>query len=204
MSDMTQDEYDAEVASTAMNILDKIEEHPEDYENKHYKAFEEETDWHNYVTKQSYYLDVLRYSSRGPDEWKARVANDEKNHWKVLRAMAYSAFTADVTQAKSRIEEARERLGDAIKLIEGPMYGEGVTVTYDYKPVGNDDGDTVTYTFEALVVGEWGVTDPDGNRFEVISPEVMVENSTTTAPAKALLEKLEAMCCKRQHEVESV
>lgn len=201
--DITQEQYDNEVASTALTILGKIEEYPEDYGDDEWKAVHEEVDFHDYVTKRHCFLSVLQYTERGPEEWQTYAEDNEKNHWKVLKAMAYTAFRADVYDEVQSIRETRDDLGEATNLIgDNPIWDEGVTFEYDYEK-GLSDPKILTYTLESVEAlgGEWFMFDPDGIHFETISPRVMVEDAVV--PSKRLKLKLDNLCAKREHERDS-
>lgn len=96
-NDITELEYKAEVTSTAENIVNAIEEYPEDYADDPWMAIHEDVDPHEWVINNWAYLDVLKHSESGPEEWQVYVKDGEDNHYEVLRAMAYTAFRADVS-----------------------------------------------------------------------------------------------------------
>jgi hypothetical protein len=100
-------EYRNEVESTAETILDHIEEYPEDYGDDPWKAIHETVDWHEYVQKYHLFLPVLQHAESNPEEWNVYVKDGETNHWKVLEAMAYTAFRADVANRVFDLAEER-------------------------------------------------------------------------------------------------
>jgi len=95
-NDISYRDYRNEVERTAEIILDKFEEYDDDYSDISEVIFEQ-VDSHQWIIYHSYNLDVLRHSDEGPQEWSIYVEDDETNPWKVLNAMAYTAFRADVT-----------------------------------------------------------------------------------------------------------
>lgn len=200
---ITRREYQAEVESTALTILDKFEEYPEDYDDISEVVFTD-VDSHEYVKWNHNHLHVLRHSEIGPEEWQTYVEDGEENHHAVLQAMAYTAFRADVYEQIAAIREAREALGECFKMIDtdSPIYGEGVTFEYDYEK-GYSDPEILTYTFECISEGEWRVYDPDGVSFEVISARVMVEHTDDVVPAKVFKNRLDNIIARREHERES-
>lgn len=105
-NDITEQEYRAEVKSTAENIVDGWEEYPEDYGDIH-EVIWEDVDNHSWVINNWYLLDVLQHAEREPEEWQIYVEDGESDHYAVLRAMAYSAFQADVTQEVHDLAEER-------------------------------------------------------------------------------------------------
>lgn len=198
---MIEEEYSTEVESTALTILEKIEEYPEDYGDDEWKAIHEEVDRHEYVLKNHLFLDVLQHSERGPEEWHIYVDDGEKNHWEVLGAMAYTSFRGDVFEQVQQIREVREDLGEAIQLIDGAIYAERVKLHYKYETYSEDD-DEIVYRFECLGESEWRVLDPDNVSFEVISPRVMIEQDDGIVPEKILKRKLDDLCAKQEHKRE--
>lgn len=198
--DINLTEYRDEVESTAQTILDKLEDYPEDYDDE-WEVIHETVDFHGYVTKNHLFLPVIQFASNDPEEWKTYVKDSEENHWKVLGAMAYTAFRADVYDEIENIREVRDDLGEAISLIEGPIYDGGVTFEYEYEK-GITDPVIVSYTLESVdaLGNEWRVIDPDGKTFEIISPSVMIEDATV--PEKRFKVKLDNICAKREHKRE--
>lgn len=96
----TETEYKHEVEATAENILNAIEEYPEDYADDPWQAIHEDVDNHEWIINSHYHLDVLQHSEAGPQEWQTYLSpDDEDNHRKVLEAMAYTAFRQDVSEA---------------------------------------------------------------------------------------------------------
>jgi hypothetical protein len=93
-NDISYRDYRNEVEQTAEIILDKFEEN-DDYSDISEVIFES-VDTHQWMIYDSYSLDVLRHSDEGPQEWSAFVEDDETDHLKVLNAMAFTAFRADV------------------------------------------------------------------------------------------------------------
>ncbi len=106
MSEITKQQYDDEVESTAKIIVDAINEYPEDYADDPWVAIHEDVDNHEWITYSGYHLHILEHSDEGPVEWKQYVEDDETSYRKVIEAMAYTAFRADVSQ------EVFDRLDD--------------------------------------------------------------------------------------------
>lgn len=106
MTNISKQQYDKQVASTAENILHVIEEYPEDYADDPWKCIHENVDNHEWIIYTSHHLDILQHSDRGPEEWQVYIEDGETDHRKVLEAMAYTAFRADV--AEIVMEELRE------------------------------------------------------------------------------------------------
>jgi hypothetical protein len=100
-------EYREEVKSTAENIVDAIEEYPEDYADDPWKAIHEDVDFHEWMLNHCYFLDVLKHAESPPEEWNVYVADDEDNHWEVLSAMAYTCFRQDVAHEVFDLAEER-------------------------------------------------------------------------------------------------
>ena len=95
-NDVSELEYREEVKSTAENIVNAIEEYPEDYADDPWSAIHENVDSHEWIIYTAYHLDILQHSESGPEEWSVYVEDSENDHRKVLEAMAYTAFRADV------------------------------------------------------------------------------------------------------------
>jgi hypothetical protein len=106
-NDVTEQEYQAEVSSTAENIVDAIEEYPEDYADDPWMCIHESIYSHQWIIYTSYHLDVLRHSESGPEEWSVYVEDGENDHRKVLEAMAYTTFRADVSHEVFDLAEER-------------------------------------------------------------------------------------------------
>jgi len=94
-NDISYRDYRNEVEQTAEIILDQFEEYDDDYSDISEVIFEN-VDSHQWMIYDSYSLDVLRHSDEGPQEWSAYVEEGETDHWRVLNAMAFTAFRADV------------------------------------------------------------------------------------------------------------
>ena len=95
-NDISYREYRNEVEQTAEIILNQFEEY-DDYDDISEVIFEN-TEGHQWVIYHHYNLDVLRHSDEGPQEWSAYVEEGETDHWRVLNAMAFTAFRADVME----------------------------------------------------------------------------------------------------------
>jgi len=93
--DMSYADYRDQVQETAEITLDQFEEY-DDYSDITEVIFEN-TEGHQWVIYHRYNLDVLRHSDEGPREWWVFVEDEETDHWRVLNAMAFAAFRADVT-----------------------------------------------------------------------------------------------------------
>lgn len=106
-NDITEQEYRAEVKSLAENIVNAIEEYPEDYADDPWMAIHEDVDNHSWIINNWHLLDVLKHAESGPEEWQVYVADDEDNHYEVLRSMAYTSFRADVSHEVFDLAEER-------------------------------------------------------------------------------------------------
>jgi len=100
-------EYQAQVESTAENIVNAIEEYPEDYADDPWMCIHEDVDNHEWTTNNWAYLDVIKHSESGPEEWSVYVEDGETNHFTVLQAMAYTSFRADVGHEVFDLAEKR-------------------------------------------------------------------------------------------------
>lgn len=87
-------DYRNGVEQTAEITIDQFEEY--DYSEISEIIFEN-VESHQWVIHYRYNLDVLRHSDEGPQEWWVFVEDEETDYLKVLQAMAYAAFRADVT-----------------------------------------------------------------------------------------------------------
>lgn len=106
-NDISEKEYDTEVESTAENIVNAIEEYPEDYFDDVWRAIHEDVDNHEWIINNWYLLDVLKHSENGPEEWQVYVEDGEDDHWTVLRAMAYTSLRQDVANEVFDLAEER-------------------------------------------------------------------------------------------------
>jgi aminoglycoside phosphotransferase family enzyme len=91
-NDISYRDYRNQIEQTAEIIVDQFEEYDDDYS----EVIFENVDSHQWMIYDSYSLDVLRHTDEGPQEWSAYVEEGETDHWRVLNAMAFTAFRADV------------------------------------------------------------------------------------------------------------
>ena len=111
---MNQDEYDAEIKSSAENIIDELIEHGDypigsvKFENGAIESADTTADYHQWTTYSGYAMDILEYAENDPEEWHIYVDPErENNHHHVLETMAYAAFKLDLHHAT--FEELRSR-----------------------------------------------------------------------------------------------
>lgn len=117
--DITYRQYRDEVRSYAGSILDEVEAHADAPLDSH--RFDDElsefvlesVDGHSWVLYYGYNLAILQHADNEPEEWMTYVDPDETFYRRVLNAMAYTAFRADVfdevnRQLSQRIDDAEE------------------------------------------------------------------------------------------------
>lgn len=182
-----------EIRSSAYNPEDHPEEGVPDWAIA-YAAVEH----HELV--QYYGRFVIHHADNGfYNEGGAQFYNDPENQTESVRQLAHAGFFNDILTEVRHIRRTRTDLGKAVKMIEGPILGDGYELTYEYEE-GIVDPEIREYTFECLSEGEFRVRDPDGIAFEVISPRVIVENRDDKIPEYALELFLDNMCAKRERE----
>ncbi|AGM11070.1 hypothetical protein HRTV5_100 [Halorubrum tailed phage 5] len=157
----------------------------------------------NHELIQYYQRCVIYHAEEGfYNEGGERFYNDPEDQSESVQQLAYAGLYNDIITKLRFIEEAREDLGEAINLLEGPLHSKGVRYEYDYY-VHLSSKEPVTYTLEALGQGEWRMYDPDGEPFEVISPRVAVENADRPIPEYSLKLFLSNICARRERERET-
>jgi len=118
MTDMTYDEYRAELDSSAKTSLDEIESytdidiHSDRFEDELVESLGATAEWHQWTTYSGYSLDILEHAINEPEEWHLFIDEEQKNnHRAVLDAMAYSAFRMDLYQiGTAMLKDRRESL----------------------------------------------------------------------------------------------
>jgi hypothetical protein len=158
----------------------------------------------NHKLLQYYKRSVVYHSESGfYGEGGERYYGDPKDQQEALFQMAQAGLYNDVIKKVRHIEETREDLDEAINLIEGPIYDEGVRFEYEYYQ-NLSSKEPQTYTLESVsrLGDEWAVIDPNGNRFEVISPKVAVNQRDQYVPEFALKLFLDNICAKQDRMIE--
>jgi hypothetical protein len=154
----------------------------------------------NHKLVQYYQRCVIYHSEEGfYGEGGERYYNNPEDQHEAVNQLALAAFYNDIITKLRFIEETREGLGEAINLIEGPIYGRGVKFDYDYY-IRLSSKEPVTYTLECLRGDEWRMYDPDGEPFEVISPHVAVDERDRPIPEYTLKLYLDNVCARRERE----
>jgi hypothetical protein len=156
----------------------------------------------NHDLIQYYQRCVIYHAEEGfYNEGGERYYNDPDDQQEAVQQLALAGFYNDVITKLRFIEETRDDLGEAINLLEGPIYGKGVRFEYDYY-IHLSSKEPVTYTLECLRGDEWRVYDPDGEPFEVISPRVAVRNADREIPEYSLKLFLDNVCARRERDRE--
>jgi len=211
----TYEKYYSEVKAMAKRYYDYAEEGAPEIRSRAFNPDEipdEVPQWaiveaamENHKLLQYYRSSVVYHCQEGfYGEGGQRFFNDPKDQSEALSQMARAGLYNDVLKKVRHIEKTREDLGDALKLIEGPMYDKGMMLYYDYhQHLSSDDSQTYTLEKVAKLGNEWRVVDPDGVSFEVISPDVVVENRDQYIPEYALKLFLDNVCARRDNQMDS-
>ena len=127
-------------------------------------------------------------------------ANFEDNDsMRLINALASAAYYNDILQAIENLLDRRDSLGECMNLISPhPIWGEGVVLEYEYEE-GLTNTTTHTFHLQCLGEGEWKMFNPIDEAFEVISPDVMIEDSET--PERDLDVKLSNICAKEMRNL---
>ncbi|QIR31268.1 hypothetical protein M1M18_gp032 [Halorubrum virus Serpecor1] len=157
----------------------------------------------NHELVQYYQRCVIYHCDNGfYNEGGERYYDDPEDQQDAVSDLAHAGLYNDVLNWVRFIEETREDLGEAINLLEGPIYDGGVRFEYDYY-INLSAKEPVTYTLESIGQGEWRMYDPDGEPFEVISPRVAVRNADRQIPEYSLKLFLSNICARRERERET-
>lgn len=140
------------------------------------------------------------FTGQGSERYIQHREFKNNDSHEILNALAHAAYYNDVKSVMENIIEWREDLGEATKLIDDTLWSKGVEVEYEFDPTGRDE--TFTFELEHLGAREWRMTDPEGEPFEVISPEVHFENSEQVIPERTLSIWLDNICYRRIREME--
>jgi hypothetical protein len=210
----TFEQYYREVKSLAKRYYDWAEEGAEEIRSEAFNPDEipeNVPEWaiveaaiEHHKLLQYYKRSVVHHCDSGfYGEGGMRYWNDPEDQDEALFQMAAAGLYNDVLKKVRHIKETREDLGEAINLIEGPMYDDGVRFEYDYYQTLSSK-DPQTYVLESVsrLGDEWRVYDPNGVSFEVISPKVAVDQRDQYVPEFALKLFLDNICAKRDREIE--
>lgn len=145
----------------------------------------------NYPRTIIYYSDAGFYSE-GYEIYIADVEFENNDSMQMINSLAQAAYYNDIQDAIGYLIERRESLGECMNLIgDHPIWESGVVFEYEYEN-GIVDPTTHDYLLECIGCGEWKMYNPEHEAFEVISPEVMVEDEDN--PERALEIKLDNIC----------
>lgn len=203
------EEYHNEVQAMAKRYSDWAREGAEEIRTSRFdpEHHEEIPNWaiahaalNNHKLIQYYKRSVVKWCQEGFYNQGGEMYYDSpEDQEESLLMLAKAGLFNDLISKIRHIEETREKLGEAIQLIEGPIMEEGVSLEYKYSPSMSSDS-TMTYTFECLGEGEWRMYDPDEVGFEVISANVAVESRDQYVPEYGLKLFLDNICAKRERE----
>lgn len=202
-------DYCKAVQRKALIELEEVEESLERDEiqmNKHEvinKTADESLESCHFLTYEQ--EEIINYTHNGYyDEGYERYIRDveieDNDPLEMQRLLATAALYNDMKDVLQEIFECRESLGEAMKLLDDAIYSEGVEAVYEYEDVQ----ETVhEFRLEHIVENEWRMFDPNGDVFEVISPDVYIADNERVIPVKSLNIWLDNICARRINELKN-
>jgi len=140
------------------------------------------------------------YYGEGYERYIQDVEIEDNDPREMQRLIATAALYNDIKEVLHEIFECRESLGEAMKLLDDKIYSDGVEAVYEYEDLHEN---VYEFRLEHIVENEWRIFDPNGDLFEVISPDVYIADNQSKIPVKALNIWLDNICARRMNELKN-
>jgi len=150
-----------------------------------------------YYTREGFY-------GRGHDLYIMGNTFEDNDSNQMIHALALAAFYNDVHAVLEELFEYQRDLGEATNLLANVTWSEGVEFEYEFKRELLEETLTYQFTFEHIAQGEWKMYDHHGDMFEVISPEVHVEQKDDEIELRSLKTWLDNICYRRLNDLNEI
>ena len=176
-----------EIQMSKHEVIDKVAR--ESVKSCHFLMYEQTEIIH--YTHNGFY-------GEGYERYIQDVEIEDNDPLEMRRLLATAALYNDIKDVLEEIFECRESLGEAMKLLDDKIYSDGVEVVYEYEDLHEN---VYEFRLEHIVENEWRMFDPNGDLFEVISPDVHIADSQREIPVEALNIWLDNICSRRLYEL---